>query len=95
MRMRPLAIIAALACAAPAAEVRCGPTDRIERALEVRYNESPRFRGLIGPNALAELWVSPTGSWTFLARQADGVMCIIATGQAGDLLPPAVTGEPM
>lgn len=96
---RSLAILALLlALAAPAqAQSVCGDRAEILKALAGKYQEVPVAHGIAGQWNLAELILSPTGSWTILMTQPPNVTCILATGQNWEVLiplPPTIPGKP-
>ena len=37
--------------------------------------------GLVDENAMMEIFVSPSGTWTILATGTDGVSCVLAVGE--------------
>ena len=59
----------------------CGPKEGIGRALNEGFGEVPVWRGLVGPNMMMELWVATDGgTWSFVGNRADGVSCVMSSG---------------
>lgn len=81
--MRRLALTAAaLALASPAAaQNACGPHDIIMDLAKKTYDEVPVSMGRIGEQRMAELTLSPTGSWSLIVTTVQGVSCVVASGQ--------------
>jgi hypothetical protein len=51
--------------------------------------------GLAANGNLVEVFASASGSWTIIATRPSGVACIVGSGEAFHLAPPApVTEEP-
>ncbi len=73
--------VASLAPPALAQTARCLPRDVLVQALETKYAESLTGGGLQSAQQLIEVWSSQSGSFTVFITRADGVACIMATGQ--------------
>lgn len=85
--MRYFLTACAIALASPAfAEATCMPRDELAKALAEQYDEQQRFIGLSADSNLFELWVSPGGSFTLLLTGANGQTCIVAAGNAGNII---------
>lgn len=79
---------AAFLLASPAgAQGVCGSREAALDYLLGRYQERPRAVGLAADGRLVEVLVAPSGSWTILVSRADGVSCVVATGEAWQVLP--------
>lgn len=76
-----------------AAASNCAPRDVVIDRLAARYGESRQSIGLGANNAVVEVFASPeTGTWTIIVTTAQGLTCMIASGQAFEALaeaPPA------
>ena len=90
-----LALTAATA-APPAAARRgpnCGPRDAVVARLAERFGETRQSIGLGADNAVMEVFASAeTGTWTITVTTAAGLTCLVASGQAFEILaetPPA------
>lgn len=89
-----LALLAAcLPIAAPAQQAPCGPRDAVVAQLAAKYGESRRSVGLAANNTVVEVYASvQTGSWTITVTTAQGMTCLVASGQhfqpVEDDLPP-------
>ena len=91
--MKALALAAALMLtASPAlAAMACGPRADLVKKLKAKYGEHQTALGISGPLAV-EVWTNPkTGTWTMLRTMANGVSCLMATGEHWQAVP--VEGE--
>lgn len=69
----------------------CGPRDVILERLAQSYGESRQSIGLGGNNSLVEVFASDdTGSWTITMTLANGMTCLMASGQAFESLAEAL-----
>lgn len=59
----------------------CLPRDLITDTLSSTYGERLTGGGLQTASQLLEIWSSDSGSFTLLMTRADGISCVIATGQ--------------
>ena len=83
-----LAGLALVSCAGPVraqAGVVCGVYDEVAAALR-GHGEAPVFRGLDVRGFVAEAWASPTGEWTWISIAADGRACMVAAGEAAEVI---------
>ena len=88
-----LALAALLASTgAVSAQTRCIRTADAYAGLTRQHHEARRFFGLARHQVL-EVWLSESGRWTVLVTRPDGVSCIVAAGEAGQIVEP-VRGEP-
>jgi len=72
--------LAAFLVAWPAdAQLACGDRADIVRQLADKHGESQRGIGLVGPQAVMELFVSPAGTWTLLATGPQR-SCLVGVG---------------
>jgi len=78
------ALAAGLALPADAQALRqCGARDAMVQRLADGYGEARQAIGLGSNNSLVEVFASPeTGSWTITMTTPNGVMCLLAAGQA-------------
>lgn len=65
----------------------CGQRDNIVNTLDSQYQESPRAIGLVSQEAVLEVFVSETGSWTVVVTNPQGVTCVLAAGQSWEEIP--------
>lgn len=90
----PLLTALVLLAARPASAQQCAPAGAMRDWLSGTFGEARVFEGL-SAEAMVVLWLSPAGSWTFVATRPDGVSCIVAAGEAGTTaLPAASVGTP-
>jgi hypothetical protein len=59
----------------------CGERERLVGELEQRFNESSTAIGQVNDNAIVEIFVSDSGSWTIIATGTDGMSCILSAGE--------------
>ena len=69
--------------AAPTFGQSCAPRDMVIEQLADRYGETRQSIGLGSNNAVIEVFASDdTGSWTIIITSAQGLSCLVASGQA-------------
>ena len=71
----------------------CAPRDQVVERLASKYGETRQSMGLGSNNAVMEVFASlDSGSWTITVTTADGLTCLVASGQAfeelAEALPP-------
>ncbi|MFD1160659.1 hypothetical protein [Roseovarius aestuarii] len=61
----------------------CAPRDMVVDRLAKKYGETRQSMGLGANNAVVEVFASDkSGSWTITVTSANGVTCLVASGQA-------------
>lgn len=72
-------------------DVICDDSQRMQTALETRHGAERQGRGVRGPDALIEMWVTPaSGDWVLVQSYANGTSCIVAMGEHWqDMAPPS------
>lgn len=79
----------------PRAQMVCGKRADIVRQLGEKYGETRRSLGVSGGQGVVELYASDeTGSWTILITTPQGTACMMAAGQAFQIEPAVVAGNP-
>lgn len=74
--------LSASAAFAGIGEVICDDTTRLQDRLVSSHGLTKRGYGMRGPDALMEVWISPTGEdWSLVQSYADGTSCIVAMGE--------------
>lgn len=69
----------------------CAPRDSVVERLAQTYGESRQSMGLGGNNAVVEVFASDeTGSWTITVTMANGMTCLLASGQAYETMAEAL-----
>ncbi|WP_282120109.1 hypothetical protein [Ruegeria atlantica] len=73
----------------------CAPRDEVIKRLTETYGETRQGIGIARQGAVMELYASDqSGSWTITVTLPDGMTCLVASGQAyemiADALPPNV-----
>src|SRR5690606_6955111 len=63
----------------PQADI-CGPRSDVVAQLDGQFSESQKAIGLLGEEAVMEVFVSDHGSWTILTTDVNGVSCLVAAG---------------
>lgn len=93
-----LASVAALIPVGAMAQQNCAPRDAVVERLNERYSETRQSIGLGANNAVVETWASlESGSWTITVTMPNGMTCLVASGQAFELVDeelPASLGDP-
>ena len=72
----------------------CAPHKKIKSALEKKYKELRKGIGLVSNKNVAEVYVSDSGSWTFIVTYLNGMSCVIATGHSWEDAPKVASVEP-
>jgi hypothetical protein len=98
-RVGPIALAAlALVCGAVASQPAeaapklCGDRGEILKGLKQAHEETPQALGLSGDGGVIEVLVSPEGGWTMLITYPKRPTCVVAAGEAWQIL--QVAGEP-
>lgn len=65
----------------------CAQRNNIVNTLDSQYKESPRAIGLVSKEAVLEVFVSETGTWTVVVTNPEGVSCVLAAGQSWEEIP--------
>ncbi|MCT4554726.1 MAG: hypothetical protein N4A53_08580 [Pelagimonas sp.] len=86
-------VLLAAATMVKAQTQNCAPRDMVVERLASKYGETRQSMGLGSNNAMMEVFASvETGSWTITVTTAQGVTCLVASGQAfeelAEALPP-------
>lgn len=69
----------------------CGPREAVVTRLAEGYGETRQSMGLGANNAVIEVFASDeTGSWTITVTQANGLTCLVASGQGFEQLAEAL-----
>jgi hypothetical protein len=71
---------------AQAAPKLCGDRHQILERLEQAHEETPQALGLSGDGGVIEVLVSPEGGWTMLITYPRRPTCVVATGEAWQML---------
>jgi hypothetical protein len=64
----------------------CSARDTIVGELEEHFQESVTAVGMVDDNAMVEIFVSDSGTWTILATGTDGNSCVISAGEGWESL---------
>ncbi|KFB08735.1 MULTISPECIES: hypothetical protein [Nitratireductor] len=62
----------------------CAPRDDLVNQLGLQFNESQKAVGMLGAEAVMEVFTSSQGSWTILTTDVNGNSCIMAAGEGWD-----------
>ena len=91
--MGAAAVVAMLGFHPLAAEAQqngpCAERTNVIDTLGTQYKESPRAIGLVSQEAVLEIFVSETGTWTVVVTDPAGVSCVLAAGQSWEEIPVA------
>ena len=72
---------------ATAQDTPCAQRNNVIDTLDSQYKESPRAIGLVSKEAVLEIFVSETGTWTVVVTDPAGVSCVLAAGQSWEEIP--------
>ena len=75
------------AATATAEDTPCAQRSNVIDTLDSQYKESPRAIGLVSKEAVLEIFVSETGTWTVVVTDPAGVSCVLAAGQSWEEIP--------
>jgi len=89
--MLRLALLACLTATTANAGPTCIPRSDLIAALDTRYAERQVVTSLEDRGTVIEVYVSPRGTWTMVAVTPTDLACILATGQAWQMV---AVGEP-
>lgn len=62
----------------------CAPREDLIAQLGNQFNERQRAVGLLGEQAVMEVFASDQGTWTILTTDTSGTSCILAAGEGWD-----------
>ena len=62
----------------------CGVRSEMVKALHDQFREEAQAVGGVDKEAVIEVFVSHTGTWTILATGTDGNSCLVASGEGWD-----------
>lgn len=99
-RLFSAALVFGLASTAPPAAAQqrayCAPRALIAERLTTDFGETLEGIGLQSPRHLVEIWAAPgTGTWTIFVTRADGIACVVASGEFWQDKPAATTIDRM
>lgn len=79
------------------AQANCAPREVVLERLATGYGEERQSVGLGGGGAMVETFANrETGSWTIVATLPNGASCLLASGQAFELVnEPLPQGAPL
>ena len=77
-----LIFIAILGSAAQAQSQRCAPRDIVVAALAEKFGETRQMAGLDARGRITEIWANlETGTWSATETHANGLTCLVASGE--------------
>jgi hypothetical protein len=76
------------------AQTACAPKSDMIAALAKKYGEAAMLQGTIGEVRLMKMFVGPSGSWTILEIDAEGLACVVAAGGDLERAATAIAGNP-
>jgi hypothetical protein len=80
-------LVGSVPLSSPAAAANvCGDRGVIVKRLEERHQERRRALGLSSEGAVFEVLVAPDGGWTILVTSAEKEACIVAVGEAWQMI---------
>lgn len=85
--MKHLITAALIALAGPVV-AQCYERDAMKDILRNDHYLNMRFGGLTADGNLIEIWIDESGNWVATATYANGMMCAVSDGYAGDFFLP-------
>lgn len=70
----------------------CGERRAVVANLEKTYSEAPVSIGLASNGSVIEVLASPSGSFTIILTQPNGLSCVMAAGENWENLPKRLAG---
>ena len=70
----------------------CAERRAVVENLEQTYSEAPVSMGLASNGAVIEVLASPSGSFTIILTQPNGLSCVMAAGENWEDLPKRLAG---
>jgi len=74
-------------------QVPCGPYDVIHNQLSGKYQEAPSGRGLTQEGLMVEFWQSPSGNFSVLVVNPEGMACMVSSGELWEAVEIAAPGS--
>jgi hypothetical protein len=74
---------------AQAQQRACVPYEKVKQELVGKYQETQRFVGLDKSQHMMTVFASPKGTWTLMRVSPYGEACVVAVGEAFQLIPQA------
>lgn len=78
---------------AKAQQMPCAPYGQMSADLATKYGERVVGAGLDTPQSMVQLFVSPSGSWTIVSVDTNGLTCIRAAGNSWESIDLPEDGE--
>ncbi|MFN4154768.1 MAG: hypothetical protein ACK4HF_08945 [Paracoccaceae bacterium] len=75
-----------LAAQSPIAEVICAPRADMMHRLSHQYGARLAGQGVRNLEMVMEVWTTPRGDWTLVQSYTDGRACIVAMGEAWEVV---------
>lgn len=86
-------ILTALQFIQPAhSQVMCAERSTVVKNLEKTYSEAPVSIGLASNGSVIEILASPSGSFTIILTQPNGMSCVMAAGESWENIPKRLQG---
>ena len=70
----------------------CGERRAVVENLDQTYSEAPVSLGLASNGSVIEVLASPSGSFTIILTQPNGLSCVMAAGENWENLPKRLAG---
>jgi hypothetical protein len=74
------------------AQAMCGERGVVVANLEKTYSEAPVSIGLASNGSVIEVLASPSGTFTIILTQPNGLSCVMAAGENWENLPKRLAG---
>jgi hypothetical protein len=60
----------------------CGARADVVKMLKENFGERAMAHGIAHSGSLAEVFISPNGTWTIIATSPNGISCMIGSGES-------------
>ena len=68
----------------PAGAAQCGPYAALIDQLKSKFQEQRQATGFIAEQAMMELFIAESGTWTVVVTMTTGMACVVAAGSNWD-----------
>ena len=87
MRILLIAVLLGLMSSPSAASGHCAPWEAYVETLAKAYREVPLAQGVTFNGKVLAIFAAENGSWSIVVTDANGVTCMIASGQNWETIP--------
>lgn len=74
--------------------VPCSIQKDMSKLLSKRFGETRQAWGIVGEQAIMEIYVAKSGTWSIVMTTLNGRSCVVAAGHSFDTISQKFAGEP-